>query len=514
MNRYFLLIGLFTVLSLTLSCKKNNETPVSKDTLTFLYIGDERIFHQEMWGMEASFWIFLRLVAHVGEYNGEIKPVLAKSWTHSDDYRTWTVQLRKDIYWHDGVQMTAHDIKFTIDLRKELLINEGNIRCELIDDLTFTLTSYNPLSELPNWHVYYPKHLLEDLDPADFFNWDFWKAPIGNGPYKFVRNVPKTMVEVEANPNYFRSQPKIKKAILKFSQKPSLQELLSGNVDAITNVPRDFLFKIKDDDRFKSYYWWGTWVESLFWNHNNPLFKEAKVRKALTMAIDRVELSKVLNYPDDIPITDIMYSHNQKNTYLYSQNKKDTYDNFPTPLSYNPVKAIELLKECGWTDTNADGILDKDGMDFQFNLTVTEAHLLMATYIQDKFKQIGIRMEIETMEVNIVKQRLKKSNFEALIIRFMNDQNVSELRKYFGENSYIGYKNEKLDSILNLIEDTGDINEIDRLYKELRPIFERDIPITFISPIVTTHIVNRKIKGLENLFRSDPVKALEFLWIE
>ncbi len=513
MNRCFLLIGLFTVLGFTISCKKNKEIPVSKDTLTFLYIGDERIFHQDYWGMEATYWIFLPLVENIGEYNGEIRPVLAESWTHTDDYKTWTVFLRKDIYWHDGVQMTAHDIKYSIELRTKKLINEGNISCELINDFTFKLTSDNPLSELPNWHVYYPKHLLDKLDPAEFFNWDFWEAPIGNGPYKFVRNVPKTMVEVEANPNYFRSQPKVKKAILKFSQTPSLQELLSGNVDAITHVPRDFLFKIKGDDRFKSYYWWGTWVESLFWNHNNPLFKEATVRKALTIAIDRVELSKVLNYLDDIPITDIMYSHNQKNAYMYSQNKKDNND-FPTPLTYNPVKAIELLKECGWTDTNSDGILDKDGMDFQFKLTVGEVNNLMATYIQDKFKQIGILMEIETMEINLVKQHLKKSDFEALIIRFMNDQNVSELRNYFGKNSYIGYKNEKLDSILNLIEDTGDISEIDRLYKELRPIFESDIPVTFIGPKVQTHIVNSKVKGLENLFRSDPVKALEFLWIE
>ena len=54
MNRCFLLIGFFSVLSLTISCKKNHETPVSNDTLTFLYIGDERIFHQDYWGMEAT----------------------------------------------------------------------------------------------------------------------------------------------------------------------------------------------------------------------------------------------------------------------------------------------------------------------------------------------------------------------------------------------------------------------------------------------------------------------------
>jgi peptide/nickel transport system substrate-binding protein len=511
MNRCLILIGLFTVLGFSISCKQKHETQSPNDSITILYIGDERIFHQDMWGMESSFWMFLPLVSHIDEYIGEIKPVLAESWTHTDDFKTWTVHLRKDVYWHDGVQMTANDIKFTIDLRKKALGNKDGINCELIDEFTFTLNSDSPLSELPFYPVYYPKHLLDKLDPADFFSWDFWKAPIGNGPYRFVRNVPKTMIEVEANPDYFGSQPMIKKAILKFSKTPSLQELLSGSVDVLTYVPRDFLFKIENDDRFKSYYWWGTWVESLFWNHNNPLFKEAKVRKALTMAIDRVELSKVLNYPDNIPITDILYSHNQKKAYIYNQNDQN---DFSTPLPYDPVNAIKLFEYCGWSDSNSDGVLDKDGLDFKFELTVDENSSLMATYIQDKLKRIGIGVQIEFMERSTIKQHLQRNDYDALITRFLNDQTASNFRDYFGEDSYTGYINVQMDSIISLIENTGDIIEIDRLYNELAPIFERDIPITFFSPIVHTHMVNSKIQGLKSLFRSDPVRYLESLWIE
>jgi ABC-type transport system substrate-binding protein len=116
MTRIFLLIGLFTVLGLSNSCIKNNKTTVSKEVLTISYIGDERIFHQDYWGLEACFMVFSPLVSHAGRYSGEITPVLAENWTHSDDYKTWTIKLREDIFWHDGVQMTASDIKFTIDL--------------------------------------------------------------------------------------------------------------------------------------------------------------------------------------------------------------------------------------------------------------------------------------------------------------------------------------------------------------------------------------------------------------
>ncbi len=71
------------------------------------------------------------------------------------------------------------------------------------------------------------------------------------------------------------------------------------------------------------------------------------------MAIDRIELSKVLNYPDNILISDVMTTRNQR-----------AHSDIPDPLPYDSNKAIELLKEYGWIDTNADGVLDKNGKDF------------------------------------------------------------------------------------------------------------------------------------------------------
>jgi len=506
-RQFFLFVGLCLVFSLILSCKKNNEIPVSKDSITILYFGDERIFHQDNWGSEATYWIFLPLVSHVGDDRGEIRPVLAESWTHSDDYKTWTVKLRKDIFWHDGVQMTAHDIKFSLDLIKKVFEGAGNIpglKCELIDEFTFKWILENPISKLDTYQVYYPKHLLENLDPKNYFDWDFWKEPVGNGPYKFVRNIPKTMVEVEVNPNYFGSKPKIKKAILKFSQTPSLQELLSGNVDAITYVPRDFLFKIKDDKRFKSFYSWGGLIESMIWNHNDPLFEDAKARKALTMALNRMELAEVLNYPKDVPISDALYSRNQRI-------KSDV----PPAIKFNPTKALQLLKECGWQDTNQDNILDKNGTDFRFTVIVEEINTIMATYIQDNYRQLGIIMNIETREGNIIRQRIKKNDFQVIISRISNlTRDVVRLKTYLSKDSSIGFYNKELDSLLNVIEQTGNLEEIDILYKKMAVILKKEIPITFLVPKVQTHIVRSEVKGLNKLYKADPVMFLESLWIE
>ena len=125
-------------------------------------------------------------------------------------------------------------------------------------------------------------------------------------------------------------------------------------------------------------------------------------------------------------------------------------------------------------------------------------------------------MNIVTVEQSLVYQQLVHSDFEALIdSRFPNNENsIRRIRNFFGPDSYINCNNKKIDSILNLIIETGDKDEIDRLFKDLATIFENDIPITFLMPKVQTNIVKSNVKGLKNLVKADPVMFLETLWIE
>jgi len=65
------------------------------------------------------------------------------------------------------------------------------------------------------WLSYLPKHVLEHLEPKKFWEWDFWSHPtVSAGPYRFVRYVPETMMEFEANPHYYRGKPKIERVVL------------------------------------------------------------------------------------------------------------------------------------------------------------------------------------------------------------------------------------------------------------------------------------------------------------
>ena len=110
-----------------------------------------------------------------------------------------------------GCQSLLMILNFTIDLRNHDV--EDSLRLfsvQVVDDYKLIFLSKVPFYGLDTYDVYYPKHLLKDLDPNKFNDWDFWSEPVGNGPYRYVRHVPKTMIEVESNPDFFLGEPKIK----------------------------------------------------------------------------------------------------------------------------------------------------------------------------------------------------------------------------------------------------------------------------------------------------------------
>jgi ABC-type transport system substrate-binding protein len=182
--------------------------------------------------------------------DGDFEGALAERWELAEDAKGWTYHLRTNIRWHDGVPVTAHDIAFSIDLLQhpDVLAGMPETSYTVIDDHTIELRFSRMTDNPDSWTAYFPKHILEDLDPKGFWEWDFWNQPVGNGPYRYVHHVPKTMVEVEANPDYFSGKPKIDKVVIKFGGDP-LVELLSGNVQGISWSDRDALPKLAGDGR-------------------------------------------------------------------------------------------------------------------------------------------------------------------------------------------------------------------------------------------------------------------------
>lgn len=497
MNKRILTIFNFgLLLFLSCSCSLKEEQHIraeSQITLLCWRESEQNVFRD---GRPASYLLFVPLAP--ADPEGYQQPGLMESWDHSEDYREWNFHLRRDVKWHDGKPVTAHDVKFTIELITDpRLMYEVKLFDEIIiiDDYTCQLRSKRPFYALIyGWNGIFPEHLLGDLDKGKFWYWEFWKQPVGYGPYRYVRSLPNTMVELEANPDYYKEKPKIEHVVIKLGGHP-LTELLSGNVDAAFDLePRDIL-QLTKDPRFNLYHEFRvTDVFSIVWNHQNPLFEDPSVRRALTLAINRRELTQVLNLPKDTPIFDVAITPRHLSR-----------GEVPEPFPFDPEEAKRLLDEVGWEETSEGGVREKDGQKFRFSLLFSEDLMPGAVYIQDQLRRVGIEMEMVTMDLAVSVGKVKEGKFDAHFRAFMS----------FGYGwGYGGYDNPEFDRLLRGMFSFTNLGDFDNAAKKLWPIFQSDIPWTFLYPRVRFNVVHKRIQGLHSPFRSDPGKYLEHLWIE
>jgi peptide/nickel transport system substrate-binding protein len=370
-----------------------------------------------------------------------------------------------------------------------------------LDDTTIVITYKNNRASLDAWTVFYPKHLLEDLEPKDISEWDFWKQPVGNGAYRYVRHVPKTMLELEANPDYYAGPPAIKQVVIKFGR-PNLTELLSGNVDVIAYANSIDALAIADDPRFRAYHVFNPLFQrAIFWYQADPLFRDARVRRALTLAIDRRELLRLRNMPEFVPITDALYTTRQ-----FQRGE------IPEPTPYDPHEARRLLEEAGWHDTDGDGIREHEGQEFRFDAIVPWR--ATAVVVQDNFRQIGVRMDIQMLNFSAVQARVDASRGDLSAVFLLLGSYPERLQKYFGTSSIIGYHNPEVYPLIDKMADAFQPDEVDRIYGQLAEILSEDLPVTFLMPRVVTFIAHRRLRGLSSPFRAIPARHMEDLWIE
>jgi peptide/nickel transport system substrate-binding protein len=361
----------------------------SKITLLCWRETEQNVFRD---GRPASYLIFVPLAP--ADEEGYLQPGLMESWDHSEDYTEWTFHLRKGVRWHDRKPVTARDVKFTIELITDPhLMYEVKLFDEItiIDEHTCQLRSKRPFYALIyGWNGVLPEHILGELDKSKFWYWAFWKQPVGYGPYRYVRHVPNTMVELEVNPDYYREKPKIKHVVIKLGGNP-LTELLSGNVDAALDLQANEILQLAKDPRFDLYHEFRVAdVFSIVWNHKSPLFEDSSVRRALTLAINRRELTQVLNLPKDTPIFDVAITPRHLNR-----------GEVPESMPFAPEEAKRLLDEAGWEEASKGGIREKNGRKFRFSLLFSAELMPGAVYIQDQLRRVGIDMEMVPMELSV-----------------------------------------------------------------------------------------------------------------
>jgi peptide/nickel transport system substrate-binding protein len=223
-------------------------------------------------------------------------PSLAESYDVAPDFKSATFKLRSGIKFHDGTPVTPEDVKFTYEqyrgasagvLKAKLeridIPDERTIRFFFKEPFVDFLTIYGSPASGAAWIV--PKAYYEKVGKDGFKT-----APIGAGPYRFVRQQAGNEMEFEAFPEYWRKSPSVKTIVAKGVPEAAtrLAMIQTGEIDAMYQIPGDLLDAVRRDSKLRLVPALGgsNWLEMMAEGPNSP-FEDIRVRQAISLAIDR-----------------------------------------------------------------------------------------------------------------------------------------------------------------------------------------------------------------------------------
>ncbi len=441
------------------------------------------------------------------KYGPDIKLTgdLAHSWDVSPDGLSVTFHLRKGVKWHDGEPFTARDVVFTYNTVTDpetptpYGANYGPVKSvQAVDDHT-VLVTYTEIfaPALESWAMgIIPRHLLEGTDIGKS---ELNRKPIGTGPYRLIEWVTGQKVMLESYSGYFEGKPGVDKYIMRIIPDTATQflELKFGGLDFMGLTPTQYKLE-SGKPLFKKYFQRFRYPSFGFtymgYNHLDPRFKDKRIRRALTHAIDKEEIIKgvLLGYgtPGTGPFP--------PESWAYNPSVKDP--------EYDPQKALALLKEAGW-ERDSDGVLKKDGEPFSFTLITNQGNdqrLKAAQIISERLKAIGIHMEIKVLEWQaFLHEFVNKKRFEAIILGWglSRDPDLYDIwhssKTKEGEFNFISYSNEEVDRLLLEGRRTFDLKERTRIYHRVHELMAEDQPYTFLYVADALPILHKRFKGVE-----------------
>ncbi|MBA3583742.1 MAG: hypothetical protein H0W36_04300 [Gemmatimonadetes bacterium] len=430
--------------------------------------------------------LFMNLVRLTPDMQYE--PYLADSMWMPEDGLSLTYRLREGVAWHDGTPVTVDDVIWTYEMSIDDGIAYANLqylqfvdRVEKVDDRTVTFHFTDAHSDAPmdftEWTVM-PKHLLEDVPPADMRNAEFNRNPVGNGPFKFVSWTANQEIVFEANPDFVLGRPHLDRVVFRIipEQTTQLTELLTGGVDLMRAVPPSEIARVKESDIARILEYPARSYTFLAWNTRNPLFEDPQVRRALSMAIDRQAIVDALLYGyGTIATADVMPFQWE-------------YDDAIEPWPYDPERARQLLAEAGWTDSNGDGVIDKDGRPFRFTLATNQGNDLredILVIVQNDLARIGVDVQPRLVEWNTHINALKLKDFEAAVSGWSVDfkfdpSEVMSCAAIEAKYNYPSYCNPKADSLMQLALTTLDREQARPIWDEYQRTIHQDQPYAFL----------------------------------
>jgi peptide/nickel transport system substrate-binding protein len=399
----------------------------------------------------------------------------------SADGLTYTFKLRPGVKFHDGKPLTSADVKFTQDLmvdpKTQARTRVGYSSVASVttpDDATviFKLKETFPaFLEVLAYTNILPKHLWEGKDVnTDVLN----REPVGSGPFKFKERVSGQRVTFARNADYYRTGlPKLDEVV--FKNVPDANALFAqiqtGEVQSTQRLSTQFVAPVKALSGVTVFQTQALADYRIWLNNKKPALQDARVRQALSYAIDRQGIiSSVLNGYGKVAAG-------------YIPPQVWAADASIAPYAFDPSKAKALLTEAGWT-AGSDGVLQKAGTRLSlevWNVTGVNERLQVLQFIQQQWKAVGAEMIIKpTDSATLFGSIVPDGKFDGYYGYWTNNIDPALLNTFYlsgSSGNTTGYANPALDKILTDAAALVDQDKRKPLYAQAQQIEFRDVPM-------------------------------------
>lgn len=429
------------------------------------------------------------------------RPSLAESWEVSEDGLVWTFHMRHGVTFHDGSPLTAEDVKFTLDLIGNPIYTNpyshilSSIKTiEVLDKHTIEFTLRHPFQSLPRY-LYFGILPEQNYEGQDLRSTHLNRQPVGTGPYQLDHWVDNGLV-MKANDNYFLGKPRIQTILVKIfeNRKAAWAKLISGKIDSTLLIESETINIIEQLSQLKLYNYINPYYYLIVFNNKKNLFREKEVRQALNYAIDKNWLIENIFDGKALAV----------NGLAYPGSSFEPRENLTYP--YDPIKALHLLIQNGWSDMDGDGILDNSGQKFQFTIHLPAEGYYpekMLFFVQQQLAELGIQTKIKASTLQeLLTNHLRQKQFDAVLQDFVavgdpdiNYQFWSSSQINQGFNFY-SYRNTKVDNLLEIGRSTLHRNDRIKIYRLFQREIFKDPPGIFLFWRYLNIVLPKSLRGV------------------
>jgi len=458
----------------------------------------------------------------------DFQPLLAQKWEW-DGPLTLVFHLDPRARWHDGAPVTAADVEFTFNAYTDSAVGSP-FRPKLRriasvtqrDSLSAVFRFRERYPEMFYDAVYHmrilPAHLLRPVPRDQWRTAAFGRKPIGSGPYKFVSWQPAQAIELVADSTFFLGRPGVRRLIWRFTPnlQVAVQQVIADQADIREQlVTPENVERARATPQLSVYTYRGNVYTYLTFNERSqedttkahPLFADRELRRALSMAVDRASLLKsaldgLAKVPPG-PMSALLW----------------IWDPEIRQLPYDTAQADRRLNALGWRDHDGDGVRDKNGQPLSFHILVPTSSVLRRQYarlLQEQFRAVGVRIEIDELEPSVVNQRVATGKFDAAILSRSNDPSPSSgiaqtwTRAGFGGSNFGRYYSPEFERVVDLAVTAASRDKAKPLWRAAMETLNADAPAIFLYALDNVAAVHKRVDNVQ--LRPDSWAAVLRTW--